>query len=105
MNINDDDVKIIDGNDINKLVDDESDPSGLFDFNCVQKSPCWQVKIDDEQQALLFLIDNVEKVSCPLEVLVKPEITMDEANKWIGMLRNGNFTAIKKDLRGKRKKQ
>jgi len=55
------DMKLINSKDINKILEDKSDPGDFFDFREEDLvSPCWQINIDKDRGDMVFLIDSKE---------------------------------------------
>ena len=90
-------MRLINSGDVNKLLDDKTDPGELFDFDDDISSPCWEVKVDRENNKFLFLIDGEEVFTAPSSNFDESEITIDLLVHFIHLLKENDFAQIKKE--------
>jgi len=88
-----------------KEIDDfmnERPRTPFFDEEEEHHGPCWEVKIDrEDKKAMIFLIDGEEKLSYPLSKVDNSLLTIEKISGLIKLLRNGDFSGIKKVLKGR----
>ena len=95
-------MKLINGKDIGKILDENTDPIDIENFDEPEQfNPCWEVKIDKNRNKILFLIDGEEKLSTPLAKFKPEEITLDLVIGFLKLFKEKKIDELKKATRTK----
>ncbi len=91
-------MKLINSKDVEKMLEDKADPGDLFNFiEEEQSSPCWEAKIDRDNNSLILLTDGNEQLIVPLSKV--GEVTVDKLSYYIQFLKKGNINDLAKELK------
>ena len=96
-------MKVINSKELGEILDDKTDPGEFFDFDSEEdyRSPCWEVKIAREINAVLFLIDGKEVLRAKLELFRAEDLNnIDYLVRFIQMLKEGDIDGLKAELKG-----
>jgi hypothetical protein len=96
-------MKLMNSKDIGKILEDKADFNDLFNFDEEDRaSPCWEAKVDRDNDALVFLIDGKEILKSKLSKLGY-EPTVKDLTYYIQFLKQGKLRELSKELKIKGK--
>ena len=91
-------MRLINSGDVKKFLD-KTDADEFLDFDDNTSSPCWEVKVDREDNKLVFLIDAKEILSSSLSNFGDTELMVEDLVYFIQILKDGDYERLKKEAK------
>ena len=96
-------MKLMNSKDIGKMIEDEADPGDFFNFNEEDLvGPCWEAKVERENDALVFLVDGKEVLKSKLSKLGYMP-TVKDLSRYIQFLKQGKLKELSIEVKKKGK--